>query len=32
MNEDLQKLKAERDDYKSRFEELKNQGGTCGNH
>ena len=23
MNEDLQKLKAERDDYKSRFEELK---------
>ena len=23
MNEDLQKLKAERDDYKARFEELK---------
>ena len=23
MNEDLQKLKLERDDYKARFEELK---------
>lgn len=30
MNEDLQKLKAERDDYKSRFEELKIKAELAG--